>query len=120
MTSTSTARFTEKNTPVVPSSFWEQFVNLSKNKSQPVVIEKGALIEPLLTLQDVFQLARNVVESGDLTINADGKMLDQPAVPASPEHFEGFEQFVRDFAALNDAEGITFAADAQARAPGQL
>lgn len=111
MTATTTSRLTEKNTPVVPASFWDQFVSLSNNKSQPVVIENGALIEPLLTLQDVFQLARNVVESGDLTVNADGKMLDQPALPAFPEHFEGFEQFVREFAALNDAEGITFTRD---------
>jgi hypothetical protein len=111
MTATTTACFTEKNTPVVPASFWDRFVSLSNNKSQPVVIENGALIEPLLTLQDVFQLARNVVESGDLTVNADGKMLDQPTVPAFPEHFGGFEQFVRDFAALNDAEGITFTRD---------
>lgn len=111
MTVTTTACFPEKNTPVVPASFWDQFVSLSDDKSQPVVIENGTLIEPLLTLQDVFQLARNVVESGDMTVNADGRMLDQPEVPAFPEHFEGFEQFVRCFAALNDAEGITFTRD---------
>lgn len=112
MTATTRAHFCDaKNTPTVPAAFWEHFVSLSQDKTQPVVIEQGALIEPLLSLEDVFELARNVVESGDMTVNADGQMLKQPSVPGFPQAFDGFEQFVRDFAALNDAEGITFTRD---------
>lgn len=111
MTTMTTARFTAKNTPTVPAKFWEHFVDISHNKLRPAVIEKDILNEPLLTLDDVFQLARRVVESEDMTVNADGKMLDQPAVPAFPKTFDGFEQFVRDFAVLNDADGITFTRD---------
>jgi hypothetical protein len=112
MTATTRAHlFDAKNTPTIPAAFWEHFVSLSRDKTQPVVIEQATLVEPLMSLDDAFELARNVVESGDMTVNADGQMLKQPAVPGFPQAFEGFEQFVRDFAALNDAEGITFTRD---------
>lgn len=112
MTATTCAPvFDANNTPTVPAAFWEHFVSLSHDKTQPVVLEQGALIEPLLSLEDAFDLARNVVESGDMTVNADGQMLKQPAVPGFPRAFDGFEQFVRDFAALNHADGITFTRD---------
>jgi hypothetical protein len=103
--------FDANNTPTVPAAFWEYFVSLSYDKTQPVVLEQDTLIEPLLSLEDAFDLARNVVESGDMTVNADGQMLKQPAVPNFPPDFDGFEQFVRDFAALNNADGITFTRD---------
>ena len=103
--------FDANNTPTVPAAFWEHFVSLSDDKTQPVVLEQDTLIEPLLSLEDAFDLARNVVESGDMTVNADGQMLKQPAVPNFPPDFDGFEQFVRDFAALNNADGITFTRD---------
>ncbi|MEX5590948.1 hypothetical protein ABFV45_26200, partial [Pseudomonas urmiensis] len=83
--------FDANNTPTVPPAFWEHFVSLSHDKTQPVVLEQGALIEPLLSLEDAFDLARNVVESGDMTVNADGQMLKQPAVPGFPHAFDGFE-----------------------------
>ncbi|AZF01550.1 hypothetical protein C4J95_4115 [Pseudomonas orientalis] len=112
MTATTRAHlFDAKNTPTIPAAFWEHFVSLSHDKTQPVVIEQAMLIEPLMSLEDAFELARNVVESGDMTVNADGRMLKQPAVPGFPRAFEGFEQFVRGFAALNHAEGITFTRD---------
>jgi hypothetical protein len=111
MTSTITARFIATNTPTVPASFWESFVSVSHDKSRPVVMEQSALIDQLLTLEDAFYLAKNVIESGDMTVNADGKMLKQPSIPEFPVHFEGFEAFVRQFAAQNNAEGITFTRD---------
>lgn len=101
MTSTTTARFIINNTPSVAAAFWEEFVSLSHDRSQPVVLEQGALMEQLLSLEDVFQLAKNIVDSGDMTVNADGKMLRQPSVPEFPLGFDGFEAFVRRFAALN-------------------
>ncbi|WLG55684.1 cupin-like domain-containing protein [Pseudomonas extremorientalis] len=112
MTATIRARVCNaNNTPTVPAVFWERFVSLSQDKSLPVVMGQDVLSEPLMNLEDVFELARNVVESGDMTVNADGQMLKQPAVPGFPQAFDGFEQFVRDFAALNNAEGITFTRD---------
>lgn len=111
MTSTTTARFIINNTPSVAAAFWEEFVSLSHDRSQPVVLEQGALMEQLLSLEDVFQLAKNIVDSGDMTVNADGKMLKQPSVPEFPLGFDGFEAFVRRFAALNNADAITFTRD---------
>ena len=63
MTASTAAPITVNNAPTVPASFWDHFVRLAQDKSQPVVIEKGAL--ELLMLEDVFQLAKNVVASQD-------------------------------------------------------
>lgn len=111
MKSIITASMIEDNAPIVPVSFWEDFVRLSYNKSRPVVMQQSTLVGPNFTLDEVFRLARNIVKSQDMTVNADGEMLKQPVVPEFPVDFEGFEAFVRCFAAQNNARGITFTRD---------
>lgn len=108
---TLTAKPSVRNIPTVPAAFWDYFANVSSDKSQPVVIAQDALGDHLLKLDTIFQLARSVVQSGDMTVNADGQMLIQPVVPTFPEQFGDFEQFVRDFASANNADGITFTRD---------
>lgn len=111
MKSLVTTSMIEDSAPIVPISFWDDFVRLSYNKSRPVVMQQSTSTGPLFTLDEVFRLARNIVESRDMTVNADGEMLKQPAVPEFPVDFEGFEAFVRCFAAQNNAHGITFTRD---------
>lgn len=99
------------NTPSIPPSFWEYFSKASNDRAAPLILDKKLLKEQLLTVEDGFLIAKNIIRSRDVTVNADGKMLESASIPPFPASFSGFEQFVRDFAKLNNAEGITFTRD---------
>jgi hypothetical protein len=104
---TTPIRFSE-----VPADFWEQALQATDGCTRPAVLKVPDPSGRLFPMEDVLELGANIINAGDVSLNVDGKLIKDPALPGTPPTTVAeFEQYLADLTAQNDAEAVTYTRD---------
>ncbi|WP_330276045.1 cupin-like domain-containing protein [Lentzea sp. NBC_00516] len=102
----------EKRVAVVPDAFWERVLEQTGGGTTPAIIDLTGLDHPVLTAEDLLEVAGGILRAGDVAVNGDGVQLTDPVLPDwQPTTIDEFERFVRALGEANGAEAITFTRD---------
>ncbi|MGW1131041.1 cupin-like domain-containing protein [Streptomyces griseoluteus] len=98
--------------PEVPADFWERALQATDGCTRPAVLKSPGPSGRLFRVEDVLELGADIINAGDVSLNIDGTLLENPVLPGTPPRTVAeFEQYLADLAAQNDAEAVTYTRD---------
>src|SRR5258706_3568245 len=91
--------------------FWTGFFESTEMLTRPFVFKRADLPIEVFTVEDGLEITRRIIAIKDVSVNGDGKLLDNPQVPQPPTSIHEYESFLERLAAANQSSAITFTRD---------
>jgi len=92
-------------------NFWKAFQDLTDSAKAPAVLKMPESSGPLFSFNDAFEIMNSIFENGDVCVNIDGQLKNNPVLLMPPEKASKYNDFVNDLACANSCENITFTRD---------